>query len=260
MIRREESDSTWCIHQAAHAYIAGQLAEHWVGDGRLALHPRAELLLAATYHDAGWASAERKLRINAQGQPRTFMEMQLDEHFTIWRDGIESVFNLNRYAGLLTSLHCAALYEYRLRALDDPPADRTRIRAFLDGRSAWQDNLIADLKDHPRYGRAVEPERLADNLRLLQVWDYLSLMLCMSPVHEQILDDVPFGGGQRVTLRMAANGSRGMVLDPFPLDAALTLWIDARQVIGGPFEDDAALQHALDDVPYRPLVFEVGQG
>jgi hypothetical protein len=49
------------------------------------------------------------------------------------------------------------------------------------------------------------------------------------------------------------------VIDPFPLDGPLTLWIDARQVIGGPFADDAGLRRALDDVPYRPLVFEVGE-
>jgi hypothetical protein len=259
MIRREEADSTWFIHQAAHAYIAGQLAEHWVGDGSAALHPREELLLAATYHDAGWVHAERQPCINPQGQPRTFTEMQLDEHFSIWQSSIEATFNLNRYGGLLTSLHCAALYERRLRYLDDPPADRARIQAFLDARYAWQDELIAALKDHPRYALAVDADPLVENLRLLQVWDYLSLMLCMTPVHEQIIDDVPLGGGQRATLRIAANGSRGMVIDPFPLDEPLTLWIDARQVIGGPFADDAALRRALDDVPYRPLVFEVGE-
>jgi hypothetical protein len=169
------------------------------------------------------------------------------------------MFNINRYGGLLTSLHCAALYERRLRYLDDPPADRARIEAFLEARYTWQDELIAALKDHPRYALAVEADPLAENLRLLQVWDYLSLMLCMTPVHEQIVDDVPLGNSQRATLRIAANGSRGMVIDPFPLDGPLTLWIDARQVIGGPFADDAALRRALDDVPYRPLVFEVGK-
>ncbi len=259
MIRREEADSTWFIHQPAHAYIAGQLAEHWVGDGGAVLHPREELLLAATYHDAGWVHAERQPRINVQGQLCTFTEMQLDEHFSIWQGSIEAMFSLNRYGGLLTSLHCAALYEQRLRYLDDPPADRARIQAFLAARYTWQDGLIAALKDHPRYALAVEAEPLAENLRLLQVWDYLSLMLCMTPVHEQIIDDVPLGSGQRATLRIAANGTRGMVIDPFPLDGPLTLWIDARQVIGGPFTDDAALRRALDEVPYRPLVFEVGK-
>jgi hypothetical protein len=259
MIRREESDSTWFIHQAAHTYISGQIAEHWVGDGSLTFNPREELLLAATYHDAGWVSAERQPCINRQGKLRTFTEMDLDEHFMIWRGSIEAMFSLNRYTGLLTSLHCAALYEQRLRHLDDPPGDRARIQAFLDERHTWQDNLIAALKDHPRYGLAVEPERLAHNLRLLQVWDYLSLLLCMTPVHEQTIDDVPLCDGQRSRLRIAASGTRGMVIDPFPLDAPLTLWIDARQVVGGPFENNAALQRALDDAPYKPLVFEVGQ-
>ncbi len=257
MIRREEADATWCIHQAAHAHIAGQIAEHWIGGDGKELSPRAELLLAATFHDAGWVKAERRPRINTQGLPRTFTEMDLDEHFDIWRSSIEAVFDMNRYAGLLTSLHCAALYEQRLLYLDDPAADRMRIRAFLDARYHWHTDLIAVLKDHPRYALAVEPEQLSDNLRLLQVWDYLSLMLCASPVFEQAVDDVPLATGHRGTLRLAANGPRGMLIDPFPLDAPLMLWLDARQVIGAPFGDDAALQKALDDVPYRPLVFEI---
>jgi hypothetical protein len=258
MIRREETGTKWLIHQATHATIAGQIAEHWTISG--VLSPREELLLAAHYHDAGWVNAERQLRVNGQGWPRTFTEMDLDEHFFIWQSSIDAAFYLNRYAGLLTNQHCVALYEHRLRYVGDPPEDQANIQKFLNARYAWRDDLIAALKDHPRYGLAVEPTRLAENVRLLQVWDYLSLLLCMSPVHEQTLEDVPTGNGQHSALRVAGNGLRGITLDPFPLDAPLTVWIDARQVIGGPFENDQALRQALIGVPYKPIVFEVGRG
>ena len=120
-----------------------------------------------------------------------------------------------------------------------------------------QDALIAVLRNHPRYALAAAPDALDENLRLLQVWDYLSLLLCMGPVHEQVLEDVPLGAGRRVTLRIAGDGSRGMALDPFPLAAPLIVWIDARPVTGAPFASDSALQAALDGVPYKPLVFEI---
>ncbi len=257
MIRREEGDTTWVIHQAAHALIVGQIAHHWAGSNGMTISPREALLIAAFNHDAGWFANEQHIGINADGQPRTFTEMPLDEHFDIWERSIESTFTQHRYAGLLTSLHCSALYAQRLRFVADPPDDRARIEAFMIRRRVWQDTLIDALKSHPVYAVAVEPEVLACNLRLLQVWDYLSLLLCMSPVHEQALDDVPLGKGRRGDLDIAASGLRGMTLDPFPLDEPLTLWIDARQVIGGPFADDAHLRAAIAGVPYKPLAFEI---
>lgn len=257
MIRREEGEMTWVIHQAAHAFIAGQIAQHWTGTDGMTISPREALEIAAFNHDAGWIAAEQHPHINADGQPSTFTEMPLGEHFSIWESSIESNFAQHRYAGLLTSLHCTALYEQRLRFVADPPDDRARIEAFMIKRRVWQDALIASLKSHPVYAVAVEPQALADNLRLLQVWDYLSLLLCMSPVHEQSLDDVPLANATRGDLDIAASGQRGMTLDPFPLDEPLTLWIDARQVIGGPFADEAQLGAALADVPYKPLAFEI---
>lgn len=258
MIRREETGTIWVIHQMAHAYIAGLIAKHWVGSGAMTFEPREELLIAALNHDAGWLTAEDHPSVNADGQPHTFTEMPLDVHFDIWEQSISAVHRQNRYAALLTVQHCLALYEMRLKFLADPPDDRARIDVFMTRWRVWRDQLTAALTDHPRYGLYVRPETLARNLRLLQVWDYLSLVLCMSPVFEQTLDDVPLSETHRVTIHIAGNGQRSMALDPYPLDTPLTLWIDARQVIGGPFEDDAGLQAALADVPYKPLVFEIG--
>jgi hypothetical protein len=257
MIRREENGVVWLIHQAAHTYISGQIAEHWIGSGKMTFTPREEMLLAAYTHDAGWAQIEMLPRINPRGQPRTFTEMDLEEHFEIWQDSIEDVFAQNRYAGLITSLHCSALYEQRLRFIDDPPEHRSLVKTFLEGRRNWEKELIAAMTDHPRYGPAVLPDRLGENLRLLQVWDYISLMLCMGPVREQLLDDVPLATNVRGTISIAASGPRGMRLDPMPFDQALTLWIDARPVAKTPFESDEDLRAVLDSVPYKPLVLEI---
>ena len=258
MIRREENGSTWLIHQTAHAYIAGQIAEHWVGTHRAFHEPRQELWLAATTHDAGWTAAEQCPRINGQGKPRSFTEMDRDEHFTIWQNSIQATYTQNRYAGLLTSKHCSELYEQRLLYIDDPAETKARIKEFLIERHAWEKSLITSLREHPRYGPAVAPERLAENLRLLQVWDYLSLLLCMSTVRENVIEDVPLRSGQRDVLYVAGSGARGMVLEPFPLDQPLTIWIDARQLTRSQFESDDDLRAALAEAPYKPLAFELG--
>lgn len=233
------------------------IAAHWVWEGATPLFPRDELILAALAHDAGWVGVERRIKLNQRGWPRTFTEMPLSDHFAIWEASIEAVVMQNRYAGLLTSKHCTALYEHRLRHIDDPPTDRTRIQDFLYKWYTWQDDLRAALTNHPYYAPAVQPDRLAENVRLLQVWDYLSLLLCVSPVHEQPLDDVPLQAGGRGILWLAADGLRDMTLDPFPLDKPLTLYVDARLIDGGPFVTNAAFWHWLADVPYEPLVFEL---
>ncbi len=253
MIRREEPEAVWIIHQTAHTRLAGQLAEHWQAD----FAPREALILAALNHDAGWVEFEQQPRANADGWPRSFLEMDAEEHFTIWERSIWAMFAQDRYAGLLTSLHSAALYERRLHGLPAvTTARQAEIEAFLGKWRPWQEELIAALRDHPHYGPAVQPEMLARNLRLLQVWDYLSLVLCWGRVLEEMLDDVPLGE-TTVTLRLAGAGQRALLLDPYPLDASLTLWVDARRVVGGPFSSDADLQRALADVPYQPLAFEV---
>lgn len=221
------------------------------------LEPRADLVLVATTHDAGWVDAERQLGLNEQGIPRTFTEMPLDDHFVIWTNSIESVAYQNRYAGLLTSRHCTALYEQRLRFVADSPEEKVRVRAFLAHWQNWQAGMIAALADHPYYASAVQPDRLAENLRLLQVWDYLSLLLTMSVVHEMVLDDIPLNFGVRGTMQVASQGQRGMMLDPYPLDESLAFWVDARQVIGGPFDSESDFQAALADMPYQPLHFEI---
>jgi hypothetical protein len=257
MIRREEPDAIWLIHQSAHAYISGMIAAHWIGDGTMELAPRNDLILAAYNHDAGWVDAERCLGLNEQGMPRTFTEMPLDDHFAIWQDSIEAVFFQNRYAGLLTSRHCTALYELRLRFVADPPEDKARIQAFLDHWHCWQAEVTGALVNHPFYSLVAQPDRLAENVRLLQVWDYLSLLLGMSAVHEQTLEDIPLNTGVRGTLQVASHGARGMALDPFPLDAPLTCWIEARQIIGGPFNSESNFQTIVAAVPYQSLVFEI---
>ena len=257
MIRREEANAIWLIHQAAHAFISGQIADHWVGNGTMTLSPREELITAAYNHDAGWAEYEQQPRVNALGMPRTFTEMDMDEHFLIWEQSFRRVFVQNRYAALLTVLHSMALYEQRLRYLGDPPEIRAAVQAFVDQWQRWADDMIARLADHPRYSPGTQPDQLAHNVRLLQVWDYLSLMLCISTVHEQILEDVPMGDSTRGMVAIAANGPRSMVLDPFPLDRPLTLWLDARRLRGGPFNTDDELRHVLVGLPYKPLVFEI---
>lgn len=258
MIRREESGGMWVIRQAAHAFVAGQIAAHWRPSPETTdLSLQEELRVAAQWHDDGWLASDQRPRINPNGLPRSFMEMDTDEHFKIWSGSIAGVFAQNRYAGLLTSLHCTALYELRLENFGDPPDVQAQIRSFLGRQHGWEEALITDLEAHPRYGAHVTPDALARNLRRLQVWDYLSLLLCMGPVPEMDIPDVPWGDDQRVTLHVRAGDNRSLLIDPYPLDGPLQMWIDAQPVDGAPFASSEALRAALERAAYLPLVLNV---
>ena len=257
MIRREENGQIWAIRQTVHAFVSGEIAAHWIGTDACAVAPRAELMLAAATHDAGWLAADQQPHINAAGQPRDFMAMDLDQHFAIWRESIAAVFAQNRYAGLLTSLHACALYQMRLDAAGDPPEIREQIAAFLENQRAWEHALIVELSNHPHLSSHVAPDQLARNLRLLQVWDYLSLLLCMGPVREQTIKAVPLAENKNSAIHVAPHGHRGLALTPFPLDQPLTIWVDAQVLAGEPFSSDEALQQSLARAPYAPLALEV---
>ncbi len=145
----------------------------------------------------------------------------------------------------------------RLNAWNDPPDAREDITAFLESQRRWERGLIAELHDHLRYGAAVTNERLSENLRLLQVWDYLSLLACMGPRQVEMVPNVPFEPGKRVPIQVEPSGMRTIRLEPFPLDGPLTVWLDARRLRGAPFDSEDALQNALDGAAYEPLALAI---
>lgn len=251
MIRRHEPGAIWLIHQGAHAFLAAQIAAHWTGLGADAL--REELILTAAVHDAGWTSAEQPPTLNPDGLPRSFMEMPMRQHMQIWRSSIESAFAQNPYAGLLTSLHCTALYAARQANETDAPEDAAAIAEFVAERRGWEEALAIDLRDHPRYSAGAAEGMLAESLRRLQVWDYLSLLACLGPEQDTHLDDVPLADGCRRPLHVTPGEGRQVVVDPFPLDMPLEVWIAARRLPDATFAADDALAEALVEVPYEAL-------
>lgn len=188
MLLREEPDgSVICIGQPAHAFLSGQLARLW--------HPRPEpyeeVCLAAAQHDAGMADWDADPEINPDtGLPYSFMQMALDTHLRLWSHAPHRVLPQSRYAAILVSMHGTALYEMRdLDRMD--PADAAKVRDYLDEQRALQDSLSAGL----------DRQQLRDNQKLLWIWDFLSLGLCLRwwgrtvegiTLHEHTIDPWPF--------------------------------------------------------------------
>lgn len=221
MLLRREADAVIVIGQPAHAWLSGQLARAWSPRPE----PWEEVCLAAEQHDAGMAEWDRSPKLNPEtGLPRSFLELELDDHLEIWWRAAPLVLQQSRYAALLVSMHGTALYERR--NLDDE-----RARAFLDGQRELQRRLMAGF----------DAEQVRRNQRLIWTWDSLSLGL--------LLDWPPFDAGDI----HVEDGT----LDPWPFASpAITVKSEGRR-LSGTFDDEAAMRAALDAAPWVTLEFEL---
>lgn len=236
MLLRRDADDVIAIGQPAHAWLSGQLARAWGGT----VEPWEEVCLAAEQHDIGMAAWDLQPKLNPEtGLPRSFMELELDDHLEIWWRAAPLVIPQSRYAALLVSMHGTALYERRnLERLS--PADADRVRAFLKGQRALQERLLVGFDE----------QQVRRNQRLVWTWDSLSLGLLLDWAPFE-LKAVPTADGE-VDIAV-----REGTLDPWPFKApSITVRSEGRRLTGR-FDDEAAMRVALDAAPWVTLDFEL---
>ena len=216
MLLRRDGDAVIAIGQPAHAWLSGQLARAW-GEP---FEPWEEVCLAAEQHDIGMAPWDAAPKLNPKtGLPRSFMELELDDHLEIWWRAAPLVLQQSRYAALLVSMHGTALYERR--DLDD-----ARVRAFLDGQAALQAELLETLRADLHTAPFATDEIVRRNQQLVWRWDSLSLGLLLGWELE---------------------------LDPWPFrDDRLSLRCEGRR-LEGRFDDEHAMRQALASAPWVTL-------
>jgi Protein of unknown function (DUF3891) len=230
VLLREEGDAVVCIGQPAHAWLSGQLARAWALDP---VEPWEEVCLAAEQHDIGMAEWDAAPELNpATGLPYSFMEMPLATHLRLWSAAPHRVVAQSRYAAVLVSMHGTALYEMRdLARMSE--TDAYAVRGYL----AQQRELQA------RLGAGLDREQVRRNQRLIWIWDFLSLGLC---------------------LRWEGRSVEGIELgehtiEPWPFrDEEVVLRTEGRR-LDGPFEDEAAMRAALEAAPWVDLRFELAR-
>jgi hypothetical protein len=228
MLLRPEGDATVCIGQPAHAWLSGQLARNWALDP---VEPREEVCLAADGHDLGMAGWDAEPELNPEtGLPYSFTEMPLATHLRLWTAAPKRAMQQSRYAALLLSMHGTALYEMRdLDKLSD--ADAQAVRDYIAGQRALQKWLAEGL----------DPAGVRRNQRLLWIWDFLSLGLCLR-WEGRSLEGITLGEG---------------TIDPWPFrDDAVTLRTDGRR-LEGMFKREDEMRAALAAAPWVELRFEL---
>ena len=228
MLLREDGEAVVCIGQPAHAWLSGQLARAWVLDP---VEPWEEVCLAAEQHDVGMAAWDAEPELNPEtGRPFHFTQLPLATHLRLWTAAPHRLVPQSRYAALLVSMHGTALYEMRDQSrMSEPDADA--VRTYLAEQRALQEHLAEGL----------DREQVKRNQRLVGIWDFLSLGLCLGWEGRSL---------EGVELR---EGS----IEPWPFrEPSVVLRTEGRR-LKGRFSDEAEMRAALDAAPWVELSFEL---
>ncbi len=254
------------IRQTDHAALAGVFAEHWGNTNFARPSPRDPVLTAAAHHDDGWLLWEVAPRLDpSTRRPYQFTAMPLAEHVGFYRAGIERVVALSPYAGLLTLMHLAGLYQMRFgtdrhmqpRALSGTE-DQMRTK-FLGELEQQQEILRRELPQQGIPASWLEERRLWCNYKLLQMYDRLSLYFCTAPPRPIELGPAPLdydGGETQLTLTPLTE--RIVAMSPYPFDRSpLTFTLRARIAPDRDYESDTEFRAVFAQAPVTELYFEV---
>lgn len=246
-------------HQTQCAAAAGQ----WGNDAFARLEHWGALVTAVAIHDAGWASWEAAPRIDAEGSPVDFPDVDRAEHSDLARAGVAGAFALGPRVGLLVSMHCDGLYRGRLgldgppRPIDELPAP---VQAFIADQAGEQRAAKAEIGEGPE----VDAWAWAA-YRLIQAWDALSLFLCwrgLPDKRDRRLPAVPRSvGDEGVDLHLTPLDERTGLCRPFPFAGnEAHLPVAARVIPDRTYRSHEDLQAALRDAHVEVRDYRVVPG
>jgi hypothetical protein len=194
--------------------------------------------------------------------------MPIAEHLGFYRAGIDRVLGLSPYAGLLTVMHLAGLYQMRFGTDRQMPArtlssDEERVqRQMLGELQNQKESLCRQLPGQGVPAAWLEDRRLWCNYKLLQVFDRLSLYFCMAPPRPAMLGPAPLDaedGEVELTLRPVE--PQRVAITPYPFDRdPLPLAVTAHVAPDRDYDGDENFRVAFAAAPRTELRFEVCGG
>lgn len=241
MILARSADEFRCITQHEHARMAGECAMRW-GNGKFeSLTPEGSVVTAAFTHDIGWREFDRRPRVRTDEEtgtptPINFHELPAQTWVEMYEKGIDTVTELDPYAGLLVSLHGVGLQNGRYGLAPEWDDPGTGFRDFIQREEERQRRLLDELSerddlevsgtDRTTLTRLQDDDqnpgrytgRLWCNYKLLQVCDTLSHVLCATtePTGETTIEHAPISVDADTSLEVRPEAANTYRVDPYP--------------------------------------------
>lgn len=205
MIIRENDRFFILIRQHDHGLLSGEIAANW-GNPDFAV-PDHELVLTTSLHDLSWIETDNALRWNDEiDRPYDFTSLPFETRLPMYENGLDLTEQLNPYGGLLTSKHYCSFF-------NEGESEKTDL--FLQREHRRQKRLRRVF-----FGKPVKI-----HLRHLQLWDNLSLYVCLNRPGATKQEEHPWfkdgiqavtRKGQPVKIDLHWLNERTITIDPFP--------------------------------------------
>ncbi len=263
MIVRGVDGTLLLIRQVDHSALSGEFTRHWGNDRFERPEPLDPVALASAMHDEGWREKdEEPLHDLHRKAPMHWRDIEVAHHVVFYAEGINRVAARDPYAGLLASMHGAGIYTrrygtYQVKMSRLHEAERSVIEAFVSEQEALQAALRRRVWD-PAQRRSEFERRLWTQYEWMQIWDRLSLFVCLNDLAQEAEDRLgptPVAtGGPALDLHVRAVGGGVVTVDPYPFDvAALDVTVPARTIPDRPYETADALRAALREARETPI-------
>ena len=259
MIIQEQGDHLILIRQTDHAVLSGYFARESGNENFARSQPLESFQLAATEHDNGWNEWELQPRIDpVTFLPYTFMSLPTVEHMDLYQRGIERVVKVDRYAGLLVSMHCAGLYDKTRATMPGFSAKYIKaqeapvVSDFLQRLRLQQLRLKVDLRGDPATKDFSDEKWFQANAQRLEALDRLSLYFCLGPLEPATIDAVPADyQGREVDWNLQPDENNGATLEPYPFRRdPLEISILARKIPRRRYRMTSSFRKCW---PWRPI-------
>jgi hypothetical protein len=269
MIVQEQGGQLILIRQTDHAVLSGFLAREWGNELFKRPEPFESVRLAAAEHDNGWREWELQPQIDPRTRlPYSFMSLPTETHIALYQRGIERVAKIDRYAGLLVSLHASQLYDRARATIPGYSAKYVKatetelVSGFLQNLKLQQLRLKVDLRAEAATKDFAQEKLLEINSRRLEALDRLSLYFCLSTPEEATMEAVPVDDqGSEVDWELRPQGNGAVSLAPYPFRRdPLTISILARRVPKRVYTDDGDFQKTLARAQYSAINFTLYAG
>jgi hypothetical protein len=271
MLRVESENGWWLVTHPDHAHLAADFASHWGNEIFAKPQPRANVLHGIHVHDDGWAVRDAHPVITRHGKPSAFSEelvgkysafeeIDLADYLSVRERALDQVEAQCAYAALLVSMHTHNLLTERADRSTIGPDQLPLLDDFLDRQVRRQEALRIRLRQDTQFSEAeLMPEAIANNFRLLQAMDNLSLYSCVGYMRPgTLLHALPTRDGGSQTVNVIPVAPRHFRLEPYPFDEPLlTFAVPARRVEGKVFSSSEELERLVVGSPVEKLIVTV---